>query len=85
MRRAWFIAALLAAGSALLTVAGCPAAHDSYPTTACKTDKDCYLGEICSDKVCMLPAPDLSTDMHFFVFDLAKPADLDDGGAGGDQ
>jgi hypothetical protein len=26
---------------------GCPAAHDDYPTKACKSVMDCFQGEIC--------------------------------------
>ena len=35
-----------------LALAGCPAAHDGYPTTACMADSDCYRGESCSMNVC---------------------------------
>jgi hypothetical protein len=33
---------------AALLFAGCPAAHDDYPSTRCKVDNDCYQGETCS-------------------------------------
>jgi hypothetical protein len=33
---------------AAASLSGCPAAHDSYPGTTCKTNSDCYVGELCN-------------------------------------
>jgi hypothetical protein len=38
---------IILAAAAALALAGCPAAHGSYPTRACMTDSDCYVGERC--------------------------------------
>jgi hypothetical protein len=72
LRRALFATALLA-------LAGCPAAHEGFPTTACKTTADCYVGETCSNLICV-PA-DMSAngggDMaHAAGADLSTPPDL---------
>ena len=38
---------VLLAAAAAATLAGCPAAHGSYPTRACMTNSDCYENETC--------------------------------------
>jgi hypothetical protein len=67
------------------SLAGCPAAHDDYPTLACKIDSDCFKGETCVALVCT-PVQDLAVqpDLLFFGIDFAKP-DLVSTDAGGDD
>ena len=56
------------------TLAGCPASHDDYPGTSCKTNSDCYQGEVCNGTVCE-PNLDMSV-----VGDFAHPPlDLSNG------
>jgi hypothetical protein len=82
-RRLWLAGALLVCGGLGGALAGCPAAHDDYPTTACKTKADCFSDEECVMNVCTLPVDDMAVqgDLYFPHFDLAKP-DLEgvDGG-----
>ena len=40
---------ILLAAAAAATLAGCPAAHGSYPTRACMLDSDCYENEHCEN------------------------------------
>jgi len=67
MRR--FIVGFLLVAAAVTTSAlsGCPAAHNEYPGSACKTNSDCYQGEICSDSVCV-PNTDFAV-----ISDFAHP------------
>lgn len=58
---------LLAAAVGTSVLAGCPAAHDDYPGTACKVNADCYQGEICNGTICV-PDQDMS-----IVGDFAHP------------
>lgn len=72
---------LVAVASALVLAAGvvgCPAAHDAYPGKACKTDNDCYLGEICVNLECAPPPPDMPVQMDAARrFDLEPPTDAE--------
>lgn len=43
------VAQVILAAAAALALAGCPAAHGSYPTRACMVDSDCYVGERCDN------------------------------------
>ncbi|HXU69745.1 MAG TPA: hypothetical protein VN947_10475 [Polyangia bacterium] len=63
----------LALGAAL---AGCPAAHNDYPGTACKINADCYVGEVCKDNTICVPIP---ADMSI-IGDFAHPPLPTDGG-----
>jgi hypothetical protein len=65
------IGGLLAALLAAAALAGCPAAHGDYPTTACSGPSDCFVGEACVAGSCV-PAAQEGGD------------DGGDGGAGGD-
>lgn len=38
---------LILAALAASALAGCPAAHDGYPSKSCTTNSDCFEGEIC--------------------------------------
>lgn len=72
---------------ALLLVSGCPAGHDDYPGASCKASSDCYLGEVCTNSVCVPtqdmaingdfahPSPDLSGD-DMMPMDDMTPVDL---------
>ena len=57
---------VLFAAAAALALAGCPAAHGSYPTRACMTNSDCYENEHCENATtCVadtMAASDLSVD-----------------------
>ena len=68
---------VLAAGAALT---GCPAAHSGYPGTSCMIDSDCYVGEICTNSVCV-PNDDMTIIGDFALppLDFSK---MTDGGAG---
>jgi hypothetical protein len=46
---------------AALALAGCPAAHDDYPTQSCKTNDDCYEGERCLNNSICVAADDMTT------------------------
>lgn len=74
---------MLATGAA--TLAGCPAAHDDFPSLACKQDSDCFQGELCVAMVCM-PVQDLAAipDLLFFGIDFAR-IDLTSVDGGGDD
>lgn len=97
MRRLFFQLVTVAGAAALslslgLTLVGCPAAHDSFPTKACSpgrtrgdgSNPDCYVGELCNptSMMCELPAADMSVpdDIPRFDFTMFTP-DLSDGGA----
>jgi hypothetical protein len=71
LRRALFPVA------AALLLSACPAAHDDYPTTACKLDSDCYVGESCDTKagLCIAGALDMALD-----FSVEDGPITDDGG-----
>ena len=56
------VGGLLAAAGAL---AGCPAAHSGYPGTSCKTNSDCYVGEICSSALICVPNLDMAITGDF--------------------
>ena len=63
----------LGAAVTAVVFAGCPGAHDGWPTTACVVDSDCYIGEKCmSSSVCV---PSGSTDLAAPtpVEDMAEP------------
>jgi len=79
MRRA--ILTLLVGGALAATAAlsGCPAAHSGYPGTACMTDNDCYVGEICTNLVCV-PNQDMTItgDFAHDPLDFANPDALPD-------
>jgi hypothetical protein len=68
------------------SLAGCPAAHDDYPTLACKIDSDCFKGETCVALVCT-PVQDLAVqpDLLLSQFDFMKPPDLEGVDGGGDD
>jgi hypothetical protein len=68
MRRLALGVAMLAA---TVSLAGCPATHGEYPTLACKIDKDCYLGEVCTNDICrpVIP-PDMSVGDMVFPYDF---------------
>jgi hypothetical protein len=69
--------ALLVLGAMALagSLAGCPAAHDDYPGTACMSDNDCYQGEVCKDHTICVPNIDMSV-----IGDFAHPPLPSDGG-----
>jgi hypothetical protein len=72
---------MTAALAMLLGLAGCPAAHQDYPTTNCKRSIDCYAGESCIDSFCVKTPPDMSA---ITPPDVGTPTDLQeisDGGA----
>ena len=53
----WLVGVILAS----LALSGCPAAHSDYPTQACKTDNDCYVGERCmNNSLCVTLGADLA-------------------------
>ena len=56
------VGGVLAAAGAL---AGCPAAHNDYPGTTCKTTSDCYLGEVFSTAGMCVPNIDMSITGDF--------------------
>ncbi|HEY2743490.1 MAG TPA: hypothetical protein VGL86_02665 [Polyangia bacterium] len=80
------VGTLLAAAGAL---AGCPAAHDDYPGTSCKSTSDCYVGEICSTAGMCMPNIDMSITGDFAhlpfgdggneTMDLSSTSDLTSG------
>jgi hypothetical protein len=47
---------------------GCPAAHSDYPTRACSTNDDCFLGEHCLNSSVCVPNTDMAV--------VAKRGDL---------
>jgi hypothetical protein len=48
----------------VLGAAGCPAAHDDYPGTSCKTDSDCFKGEHCMNStICVADAVDMAIEL----------------------
>ncbi len=49
MRPHMKVTKFILAAAAALALAGCPAAHGSYPTRACMVDSDCYVGERCDN------------------------------------
>ena len=73
--RTWGLiaAVVLTAGTMLV---GCPAFHDDYPGTACKTNADCYANEVCMTNVCTAVAPDMAMPQMMFNFDFAMPRDM---------
>jgi hypothetical protein len=84
MRR--ILLGVVAAGGLVVAaaVAGCPAAHDDYPGSSCKTSNDCFNGEVCNNSICVaatpprdmsvvLPPPDLTV-----IDDMAMPDDAGD-------
>lgn len=76
--RAWvLLAAIAVLAVGATTLAGCPAAHDEFPSLACKQTSDCFKGEICVAMVCM-PDQDMSIppDLLLSQFDFMKPPDL---------
>ncbi|HEX4457708.1 MAG TPA: hypothetical protein VIA18_07040 [Polyangia bacterium] len=54
---------LILAAAAAVTHAGCPAAHGSYPTNACMTDRDCYQGERCQSATICVATSTTTVDM----------------------
>jgi len=62
---------VLAAAAALT---GCPAAHSDYPGSSCMLDSDCYVGEICSNSICV-PNEDMTITGDFAhpPLDFANP------------
>jgi len=65
------VGGVLAAATALT---GCPAAHSDYPGTSCMLDSDCYVGEICSNSICV-PNEDMTITGDFAhpPLDFANP------------
>lgn len=60
MRRLLFVALVTLAGAA----AGCPAAHNDYPSASCKTDSDCYKGEKCMNaSICVAVGTDMAVSL----------------------
>jgi hypothetical protein len=53
---------VLAALSAAAALAGCPAAHGDYPSTACSAPSDCFVGEACISGACVPVAQDGGDD-----------------------
>jgi hypothetical protein len=48
----------------VLGASGCPAAHDDYPGTSCKTDSDCFKGEHCmNNTICVPDAIDMAVEL----------------------
>jgi hypothetical protein len=84
MRR--IILAVVAGGALLAaaTLGGCPAAHDDYPGVSCKTNNDCFKGEVCSNSICQpaTPPQDMSIILPpqdlLGVGDMAMPQDAGD-------
>lgn len=67
MRRTWL--GLLA----VLALAGCPAAHNDFPSQACKTDSDCYLGERCmNNSICVAVPADLAAAAATTKVDMSR-------------
>jgi hypothetical protein len=74
MRRLRQVILAVAVGSAAAVgLSGCPAAHDAFPSRACATDKDCYVGEKCMNaSMCVTDtSPDLSVPVE--STDMAEP------------
>lgn len=65
----------LALGAAL---AGCPAAHNDYPGTACTKNADCYQGEVCKDNTICVPNVDMTVIGDFAHPPLPNDAGPDD-------
>ena len=70
--RTWGLVAavVLTAGTLLV---GCPAFHDDYPGTTCKTSADCYANEMCMSGTCTAIAPPGDMAVMMFHFDFAMP------------
>jgi hypothetical protein len=65
MRRRMVMLALAALSS--LALGGCPAAHNDYPSQACKTDNDCYIGERCmNNSICVMLGADMASPPKHF-------------------
>jgi hypothetical protein len=79
---AWIGLGVLVIGGAGAVLIGCPAAHDDFPGLSCKTDGDCYQGEMCINMVCMPPPMDMTMPEDFPHPDFSMHQDLsgDDGG-----
>jgi hypothetical protein len=77
MRRLLLTILLTGALAGAATLSGCPAAHNDYPGAACKTNSDCYVGEICNGTICE-PNNDMSIQGDFAhpSLDLSMPGDL---------
>jgi hypothetical protein len=65
------LAKLLLTTAAALALAGCPAAHGSYPTRACNTDSDCYIGERCNNATSCVAADAVDLSASDTTQDLA--------------
>jgi hypothetical protein len=64
MRRAILRLAGAFAVGIVLGAAGCPAAHDDYPGSSCKTDSDCFKGEPCmNNTICVSDAIDMAVEL----------------------
>jgi hypothetical protein len=61
----FLVGALFGAAS----LSGCPAAHNDYPGGSCKTDSDCYVGELCN-RMTLVCEPNLDMSV---VSDFAHP------------
>lgn len=72
--RTWGVIAAIVLGAGTLLV-GCPAFHDDYPGTSCKSASDCYKGEVCMSNVCTAITPDMAMPQMMFNFDFAMPRD----------
>jgi hypothetical protein len=81
---AWVIGVTASIG---MTLIGCPAAHDGYPTTACSLandnqmtggNSDCFVGEVCDPKtlMCSPPPSDMSVLLDMPYPDFVVPEDL---------
>ncbi len=46
--------------AAAATMAGCPAAHDPYPSDECAASGDCFRGEACVAQRCVPAGSDRS-------------------------
>lgn len=64
MRRAWMSIAGAFLVGIVLGASGCPAAHDDYPGTSCKTDSDCFKGEHCmNNTICVADVADMAMQL----------------------
>ena len=64
MRRSILLIIVGGALAAATALTGCPAAHNDYPGTACMTSGDCYVGEVCTNLVCV-PNQDMTINGDF--------------------